>query len=163
MTDVAATDPAAPIERPRLPATAALLGYAGLLPPLVAIGIWMFDPIRGGMALGLALLYGALILSFLGGMWWGVAAARVAGAALTVWLTIAVVPSLIALAAGMVFFASVVSGAAILAAGLFASLLVDLALLRAGHVPAWWMRLRVPLSVGLGTLTLIAGLLVDRY
>ena len=147
--------------RARPPVAALLLGYAGLLPPVIGISWRLIDPARGGAANALALFYAALILSFLGGMWWGAAAARVSGAALTLWLAIAVVPSLVALAAGAVLFTSVVSGAAIVAAGLLGSLLVDMALVRAGHVPLWWMRLRVPLSVGLAALTLFAGLLAQ--
>lgn len=161
MTDPQATTPAdTPAGTPRPPFPAILLGYAGLLPPIIAIAVRMSDPVQGGAALALALLYSALILSFLGGMWWGAAASRAGGASLSIWLGLAVVPSLVALTAGAVLFASVVSAAAIVAAGLLASLLVDLALVRAGHVPAWWMRLRVPLSVGLAVLTLAAGLLV---
>lgn len=157
------TDPASaptPV-RVRPPVPALLLGYAGLLPPIIGIAWRLIDPAKGGAANALALFYAALILSFLGGMWWGAAAARVSGAALTLWLAIAVVPSLVALAAGAVLFSSVVSGAAIVAAGLLGSLLVDMALVRAGHVPSWWMRLRVPLSVGLAALTLFAGLLAQ--
>nr|WP_277924098.1 DUF3429 domain-containing protein [Sphingomonas hankookensis] len=139
-----------------------LLGYAGLLPPMVGIAIRVIDPAKGGMMLALSLFYAALILSFLGGMWWGMAAARVTGAAMTLWLAVAVVPTLVALTAGAVLFASVVSAAAIVAAGLLGSLLVDMALVRAGHAPPWWMKLRVPLSVGLAALTLLAGLLAQR-
>lgn len=157
------TDPvASPVAPVRPPVAASLLGYAGLLPPMVAIAVRVIDPAKGGMMLALALLYAALILSFLGGMWWGAAAARVSGAALTLWLAVAVVPTLVALAAGAVLFASVVSAAAIVAAGLLGSLLVDMALVRAGHVPPWWMKLRIPLSVGLAALTLLAGLLAQR-
>lgn len=157
------TDPvASPVAPVRPPVAASLLGYAGLLPPMVAIAVRVIDPAKGGMMLALAVLYAALILSFLGGMWWGAAAARVSGAALTLWLAVAVVPTLVALAAGAVLFASVVSAAAIVAAGLLGSLLVDMALVRAGHVPPWWMKLRIPLSVGLAALTLLAGLLAQR-
>ncbi|KQM96966.1 hypothetical protein ASG37_08825 [Sphingomonas sp. Leaf407] len=124
--------------------------------------MWLTNPFLGGLLLTLSLLYAALILSFLGGMWWGAAAARVTGAGLALWLAVAVVPSLVALAAGAVFFPSPTSGAAILAAGLLVSLTVDMALVRAGHVPPWWMKLRVPLSVGLAVLTLVAGLLLER-
>ncbi len=162
MTDPVVASEPLPAAPARMPVSAALLGYAGLLPPIVAIATWLSDPFLGAIALALALLHAALILSFLGGIWWGVASSRVTGATLGLLLAMAVVPSLFALAAGAVFFASVVSGAAIVSVGLLASLLVDLALVRAGHVPPWWMRLRVPLSVGLAVLTLVAGLLVDR-
>ena len=150
-----------PVPAVRPPVAALLLGYAGLLPPIVAVAIRLIDPARGGMMLALALFYAALILSFLGGMWWGAVSARVTGAALTLWLAIAVVPTLIALVAGGVLFASVLSATAIVAAGLLGSLLVDMALVRAGHVPLWWMKLRVPLSVGLAALTLLTGLLAQ--
>ncbi|KQM90992.1 hypothetical protein ASE70_15865 [Sphingomonas sp. Leaf22] len=146
----------APVVRP--PLAALLLGYAGLLPPIVAVAVRLIDPAKGGMMLALALFYSALILSFLGGMWWGAVSARVSGAALTLWLGIAVVPTLVALVAGAVLFASVLSASAIVAAGLLGSLLVDMTLVRAGHVPAWWMKLRVPLSVGLAVMTLLTGL-----
>ncbi len=152
------TDPVVePSRKP--PVSALLLGYAGLLPPIVAIAMRLADPVEGAMPLALALFYAALILSFLGGMWWGAAANRVSGAGLGLWLGLAVLPSLIALTAGAVLFTSVVSAAAIVSAGLLGSLLVDMALVRAGHVPPWWMKLRVPLSVGLAVLTLIVGLL----
>ncbi|MFD1034703.1 DUF3429 domain-containing protein [Sphingomonas hankookensis] len=157
------TDPITPpVAAVRPPVAALLLGYAGLLPPMVGIAIRVIDPAKGGMMLALSLFYAALILSFLGGMWWGMAAARVTGAAMTLWLAVAVVPTLVALTAGAVLFASVVSAAAIVAAGLLGSLLVDMALVRAGHAPPWWMKLRVPLSVGLAALTLLAGLLAQR-
>lgn len=155
------TDMAEPVPVARPPIAAMVLGYAGLLPPIIAVAVRLIDPAKGGMLLALALFYAALILSFLGGMWWGAVSARVSGAALSLWLAIAVVPSLVALAAGAVLFASVLSAAAIVAAGLLGSLLVDMALVRAGHVPAWWMRLRVPLSVGLAALTLLTGLLAQ--
>ncbi len=155
------TDAIEPVPVVRPPIAAMLLGYAGLLPPIIAVAVRLIDPAKGGMMLALALFYAALILSFLGGMWWGAVSARVSGAALSLWLAIAVVPSLVALAAGAVLFASVLSAAAIVAAGLLGSLLVDMALIRAGHVPAWWMKLRVPLSVGLAALTLLTGLLAQ--
>ena len=66
---------AAPVVRP--PVVASLLGYAGLLPPIIAVAVRLIDPAKGGMMLALALFYAALILSFLGGMWWGAVSARV--------------------------------------------------------------------------------------
>lgn len=155
------TDPVAePSRKP--PVSALLLGYAGLLPPIISIALGLSDPFFGVITLILAVLYAALILSFVGGMWWGAVAARVTGAGLALWLAVAVIPSLVALAATATFFISPISGAAILAAGLLASLAVDMALIRAGHVPPWWMKLRVPLSVGLAILALVAGVLNER-
>ncbi len=162
------TDPVVePSAKP--PASALLLGYAGLLPPIIAIiiaiGMRLADPPLGPplgqFLLILTVIYAALILSFLGGIWWGVAAARVTGAGLGLWLGFAVLPSLVALIAAATFLLSATAGAAFLAAGLLSSLLVDMALVRAGHVPPWWMKLRVPLSVGLAILMLVAGLLFE--
>ena len=45
------------------------------------------------------------------------------------------------------------------ASGLFLTLLVDRALVRAGEAPAGWMGLRVPLSLGLGVLTILAAMM----
>ena len=42
---------------------------------------------------------------------------------------------------------------------LIAALGVDVALVRDGFTPPGWLRLRVPLSLGLGLLTLVAALL----
>ena len=42
--------------------------------------------------------------------------------------------------------------------GILASRSVDFRLDRMGIAPRWWLGLRIPLSVGLGTLSLIAGI-----
>ena len=46
----------------------------------------------------------------------------------------------------------------LLGVALIAALGVDHLLARRGLVPAWWMRLRIPLSLGLGLLTLLLGI-----
>jgi hypothetical protein len=130
------------------------LGYAGLLPPLAGIAARLSGsvppdaPVVGLLLLG-GLLYGGLILSFLGGMWWGAACAARRGAALRPWLTLAVMPSLIALAALMAGVHAPRVAGALLAIALVASLLVDRKLVQNDMVPDWWMVLRVPLSLGL--------------
>lgn len=140
------------------------LGYAGLLPPLPGIvlrasDLWP-DPQLSGMLLLLGLVYGGLILSFLGGMWWGAACARREGAALSAWLQLAVMPSLLALLALAACVGNARIGGALLAVALVATLLVDRKLVANGIVPGWWMRLRVPLSCGLAAEMIVAGLLV---
>ncbi len=150
-----------------IPPAARILGFAGLLPNLLALGIELWLGRRpGAEAIGYACamsaqVYGALILSFLGGMWWGVAALRVAPERLWGWLAMAVAPSLVAAAA---FVSSWIAPpplgiALVLGAGLMLSLFGDRRLVRAGFVPGWWLRLRVPLSVGLALETLAAALL----
>ncbi len=148
--------------RPPLPALA--LGFAGLLPPLAGIGLRLAGSTPPDMrlvALLLAggMLYGGLILSFIGGIWWGAACARRDRAALRPWLTLAVMPSLIALAA---LFASMFNprvGGAILAVALVATLLGDRRLVQNAMVPPWWMRLRVPLSLALAAEMVAVGLI----
>jgi len=69
------------VETDRVPIVATLLGAAGLLPLILALfvrlagGVYPDTPIPIVLG-GLALSYAALILSFLGGIWWGVAATR---------------------------------------------------------------------------------------
>lgn len=155
------------------PRAALVLGYAGLLPPLACIAAeLMFPPGRSGMfvpPLGFlaqagAYLYAAVILSFIGGSWWGMAARDPTPARLAGWLAIAVVPSLIAVGAFGVLFVlpgksgerGVIAG---LCGGLLLALIVDSWLARAGLAPPWWMRLRVPLSCGLALETVVAGFL----
>lgn len=143
---------------PRLPR---LLGFMGLLPQVFALFIlWLDDPAWSFAALALSYFYAATILSFLGGMWWGMAARadRPPG-----WIFIAaVLPQLIA------FFSAWpwVVGAAwpqpsmiLLGFTIVATLPVDRALYRRGIAPLWWMSLRMPLSIGLGLLTVIGALL----
>lgn len=80
-----------------LPRVARQLGYAGLLPQIIC-AIYAFD---GGKwqwtAQAVAFGYAALIFSFLGGLWWGIALTREDAPR---WLFgCAVMPSLLALAA----------------------------------------------------------------
>lgn len=136
------------------------LGAAGLLPQGAAALLIALDaPMLRLVAVTLASAYAALILSFLGGLWWGLAAAAPAPPR---WLwAAAVLPSLWALAALALGLAigSPAATLALLAAALLATPLVDRRLLALGLAPHWWMRLRVPLSLGLALLTVIvAGL-----
>lgn len=141
---------------PRVPGVARLLGYAGLLPQLAALVLLLADPVVNRFpALVAGFAYAAIILSFLGGTWWGLAA-RAAEPPRWVWFA-AVAPSLVALAATLVQFVLLPAppiGVPLLGAALLASPLVDRALARCGLAPDGWLGLRVPLSVSLGLLTL---------
>ncbi len=148
-----------------MPLAAALLGAAGLLPPLLALFVRLAagaepeTPLPGMMG-ALAQIYSALILSFLGGIWWGVAMARVPAERLPQLLALAVAPSiigllLIGLSLGWPVLASTLLGLVIIATPL-----VDRALRKRRLVPPWWMRLRLPLSLALGLLTIGLGQLI---
>ncbi len=136
------------------------LGLAGLLPQLAAVAlVFGGDEAVRFSAIALGYAYAALILSFLGGLWWGIAA----GAAKPPqWLWIvSVVPSLVALASAVPWAVGAPwpgPSLVVLGVGLIAALGVDLMLARQGLVPSWWMSLRLPLSLGLGGLTLLLAL-----
>jgi hypothetical protein len=145
-----------------LPPIMRALGYAGLLPQLFAVAALL----TGGLAwrftaLALAFAYAALILSFLGGLWWGLAAREPQRAPPWVWVA-GVTPSLVALATTVPWMVGgewpgpslLVLGVAILG-----TLAIDRALDRRGLCPPGWVRLRTYLSLGLGALTVAAGLL----
>lgn len=140
----------APATGPALPRS---LGPAGLLPQMAALAVVAFAPVEWSFA-GVtgAQFYAAAILSFLGGIWWGIAtgAERAPG-----WLWIAaVLPSL--WAAGWLFTLQWGWNRAVLlglGSGLLAALAVDRALLRLELMPRWLWHLRVRLSVWLAILT----------
>lgn len=149
-------------DRRRLPPIARVLGFAGLVPQAAAVAVIVAGgPDLRSAALGLAYVYAALIFSFLGGVWWGLGAAADGPAPRWVWI-VAVAPSLIALACALplVNRPADLSLSLVALGGLIAfSLLADLRLKAAGLTPEGWLALRIPLSLGLGLLTLAAGLI----
>ena len=144
-----------------IPGAAMVLGAAGVLPQVAAlVAVLAGDPAWTFGAQALAYAYAAIIFSFLGGLWWGLAARERAAPQ---WVyAAAVVPSLIALASAVPWaIGADWPGPSLILLGLFIliSPLVDRVLVRERLAPLWWMRLRVPLSIALGTLTLATGLL----
>nr|WP_232628278.1 DUF3429 domain-containing protein [Methylobacterium sp. Leaf118] len=138
-----------------VPASAVLLGIAGLIP---FIGFAALSVSGSDVGLGMIGLsprtilsaYGAVIASFLGGIRWGVAAARGAG-----WpdYLLAIVPSLLAwtaLAAPAPWDLRML-GVLVLVWGL-----VDQDLSRRGLVPVWMSRMRLVLSGVAGASLLVA-------
>lgn len=138
-----------------VPASAVLLGIAGLI-PFIGFAALSVSGSDGGLGLiGLSprtilSAYGAVIASFLGGIRWGVAAARGAG-----WADylLAIVPSLLAWAAlaAPAPWDLRVLGVLVLVWGV-----VDQDLARRGLVPVWMSRLRLALSVVAGASLLVA-------
>ena len=132
--------------RPPVPAAAAWLGGAGLLPFLsLAVASLVLAGEAARLAAKALLAYGAVILSFLGGIRWGLAIARPADARLAPRLGLSVIPSLLGWASLLLPQAT---GLALLAAGLAAQLWLDVHDSRAGEAPAWYPTLRIPLSLG---------------
>ena len=116
--------------------------------------------VQGGperwIALAAACFYAAIILSFLGGMWW--MAGLLSGLRASWVYGLAIVPSLIGWAALLPWSAGWSwpgPSLVVLALALLASPLVDRTLARHVAFPAGWLRLRVIMTGGLGFLTLL--------
>lgn len=136
----------------RIPRPALLLGLAGLIPFLWSAvthlspalsgwaGQWL-PPMFLGAYVGLT--WGTVILSFMSGVLWGFAT-KAEGREATFAYALSVVPAL------WVFFmvtdASDTS-AIFLATGFIGLLLLDATFAAWGLAPAWWLRLRVMLTV----------------
>jgi hypothetical protein len=136
----------------RIPRTALLLGLAGLIPFLwsaathlsPALSAWAgqwLSPMFLGSYVGLT--YGTVILSFMSGVLWGFAT-KAQGREAAVTYTLSVIPALWAFV--MVSDASDTS-AIFLAAGFVGLLLLDAMFSAWGLAPAWWLRLRIMLTV----------------
>lgn len=146
------------------PVMAQILGYAGALPFTVGALFVAFDlTIAGFDPFRLLVGYGAVILSFLGGLQWGRVAA--VGALQTdqpasLWLVWSVVPSLLGWAA---LFMPPLAAVTVLSAGFVVALLIDLGRLGAGVAgaprwPIWMHSLRTHL-----TLVAVASLLSSLF
>ncbi len=141
-------------DAPPLPRIAVVLGVAGLAPQLWAL-LASFTEADRYIGLAAGYFYAALIFSFLGGLWWGVAASRRDA---PTWLYgAAVMPSLMAFATGIPWM----TGAEwpgpslwVLGSGILASILVDRTLFKQGLIDRSLLQLRFGLSIGLGLLTL---------
>ncbi|UVO53005.1 DUF3429 domain-containing protein [Sphingomonas sp. SUN039] len=138
-----------------LPRMAAVLGLAGLLPQIAAV-LATFSEADRFIGLAAGYFYAALILSFLGGLWWGVAASRKEAPE---WLYVAAVaPSLIAFASGIPWMNGTTwpgPSLVLLGIALLLSILVDRALFQLGLIDKNLLGLRLILSPGLGALTLL--------
>ncbi len=143
-----------------MPPTAQWLGGLGVVPfvLLAAVSLVADGPVSAHSALALA-AYGAVILSFLGGVHWGVAIAGfgpdIGVCRISRRLAYSVLPSLIGW--GALFLARPL-GLMVLAAAFAGMLAFDLRAGRSGELPAWYPKLRLPLtlavvaSLGVGAL-----------
>lgn len=150
--------------RRRVPIAPMLLGAAGLLPPVLAIMVRLAaggDAPLSGTALRLAILYAMLILSFLGGIWWGAGAAKAPPERQSAIFVLAVAPSIVALLLFVLTGPLPLVATILLAVVIAISPLADAWLCAMDLMPGWWMRLRVTLSLLLAALVLaLAALLV---
>ena len=141
----------------KVPPAARLLGLSGLLPSVALLVVMIAFPVWRDLAAKAALGYGAVIASFVGGAWWGLAAGRAEPAQQARLLVLSVVPALLAWpallmppAAGMLLLGWV-----------FAALLpTDRRLQAAGVAPPWWVVLRRPLSGGMAVIHVAAAVVL---
>jgi hypothetical protein len=134
-----------------VPTAAAVLGYAGAI-PFVTLALATFvSGAAGPLAIQAVYAYAVAILSFLGGVHWGVALTT-RGEPTFARLGAGVVPSLAGWAA---FLVGGRAGLWLLAASFAAVLAYDLRQTRAGVTPGWYPRLRWPLTLAvIGSLLL---------
>lgn len=138
-----------------LPRPLVVLGLAGLAPQAFCLALAMMGGSLHWVGLAAGCFYAALILSFLGGMWW--MAGLMAGERRSSVYALAVAPSLMGWIALLPWvFAWRWPGPSLIALGLLllVSPLADAALSRSIALPAGWLRLRIIMAVGLGLLTL---------
>ena len=125
-----------------IPKPALVTGLLGLL-PFISLGAIIVDqaPDVRGEILAALLAYGAVILSFLGGVRWGVAISGSSQAPLTSQLCISVIPSLVGWVAILI---EKQAGLLVLTVAFSLMLLIDFLVPGA---PAWYLPLRMLLSI----------------
>ena len=131
-------------ENETIPPVALWLGVGGLIPFLApAVFIWM-PPSQGwqGIAGTFGMVYGAIILSFLGGVRWGGALQHLDSRT----FILSVLPAL--LAYGVLVFPALPLGPLLLAACHSVQGLSDISAAQNGMLPVWYARLRAGLTLG---------------
>ena len=126
-----------------VPRPALVLGFAGLLPFLAgAAGAWAVEYPDVLVIVNLQMAYGAVILSFMGAVHWGLALAQ-GDAGNWRRLGLSVLPALVGWAALTVPNGL---GLLLLALGFAGVFFADLRSVAAGRAPAWYKALRRPLT-----------------
>ena len=141
-----------------IPKAAFVAGYAGLLPQVIAAVMVLSGMEYRWIGLAAAYGYAAFILSFLGGMWWGLAVTtRNNDVSANGIFALAVAPSLLSLATYLPWiWGWEWPGPSLAWLGIFLMLspLADRWLSSRCVLPPGWMKLRWHLSIGLGGITL---------
>ncbi|TQE99403.1 MAG: DUF3429 domain-containing protein [Spiribacter salinus] len=130
---------------------ARLAGYAGLIPFVIPLLVVWFGPGHAEAAIAVQHAYAALILSFLGGIYWGLALLR----CMPRWFWLSVLPPLWAWPALLLVPSTL--GTLMLASGFALMVLLDTAARRGEIIRTWFFRLRVTLST-VAVMTLLLGL-----
>ena len=138
-----------------LPRPLVILGLLGMAPQVLCLALVAQGGPDRWFALAAGCCYAAIILSFLGGLWW--MAALLAGVRAEWVYALAVLPSLIGWAALLPWCVGWNwPGPSLMVLGvtLLASPLVEVALQRQIAWPAGWLRLRWTMASGLGLMTM---------
>jgi hypothetical protein len=139
---------------------AARLGYAGLIPfaGLALAALLGPAPLAVDAAFALG-AYGATILAFLGGVYWGLTIASPAAnpRSAPVFLAVGTIPQLLG---WLALLAPAPFGHLLTAGGLIALLAADRAVVSRSLAPGWFLALRWPLSLGAALCLLTAGIAI---
>ena len=140
-----------------IPAPALGLGALGAVPFVaLAVASLTVDGVLQTPVIVALGFYGAVILSFLGGVQWGLAIGdRAAESASFSRLGLSIVPSLVA---WLALLLPALAGLPLLAVAFVTAYVADRRAGRRGAAPAWYPRLRLPL-----TLAVVASLLVATF
>lgn len=135
------------VNQKMVPPSAAWLGGLGAIPFIaLSCAAHLVDSDRQTFVVNALATYGAIILSFLGGIHWGMAIIRQSKneqVNLKRTLIVSVIPSL---AAWSFLFLPERKSLIMLAGAMTLMLLFDLRVSRAGQAPPWYPTLRIPLS-----------------
>ena len=136
-----------------IPISALLLGLAGLI-PFFGLAIWqgrVSDELLADRLILAYVFYAASILSFLGGIGWGLAMSEQDPMQRGLSLSISTVPSLVGWAAAFINVQNLAFALAILGAGFVLQGFWDFYLVRNGRAPRWFMSLRIGLTLAVLT------------
>jgi Protein of unknown function (DUF3429) len=143
-----------PMPTDAIPRPALLLGWAGVMPfallaaaSILNIHLWSLDPMMALRA------YGACILSFMGGVQWGILLQRHEGRAPFWRYLTSVLPALLAVLCLLIPNGPGLIG---LMAGFLALLAYDISTVRQGLAPRWYTSLRVQLTLAVVVLLSVA-------
>ncbi|MBG6222067.1 MULTISPECIES: DUF3429 domain-containing protein [unclassified Janthinobacterium] len=130
----------------RTPRIVACLAYAGLIPFLALLAATWLDTPRSGIWQHLSLQYGAVILSFVGALHWGFAMSTqfISDRKRNVCYAWSVIPALLA---WLALALDPLAGSALLATGFGVHYLQDWRLFRHAGLPAWYLPMRLQLSI----------------
>lgn len=140
-----------------LPRMVAWLGYGGLIPFIALLPASLLDPHHGPVWSDALYGYGAIILSFVGALHWGLAMSLpdLGERQRSAWFAWSVVPALIAWPA---FLFSPALAGPLLVFGFIAHYLQDRRLARQATLPGWYLPLRLRLT-SVAVICLLAGIL----